>query len=554
MSRVGILRDYLAQLRSLDAYFARPLDLAEARALVRTRVQRRDELFLAMAHSAFVRPGSPYRALLDAAGCTLRDLEIMVRQRGVEGTLRALYQAGVYLSFEEYNSGEVRRGGREIRFTAADLAGPGGPGAMALRTGGTRSGGRWVNLHIDNLAEQSAPQYGIALDMLAGPRAPVFLWQLGFPSGAAIATWFALGRLRRPPTRWFSLNPVPPRLFGRRGHHRLLLYAARRAARRGGVHLPLPEFAPVTDAAKVLEAVMATLQTEGRGVVITTPSCAVRLAVEARRRGGSLRGLGILTGAEPLTNAKAEEIVRAGARVRCHYASMEAGLMGAPCGNPRDVDDMHFRSDALAMITVPRDLAGVTVETLMLTSLLPTAPRIFWNVEIDDFAQVEERRCGCVWDELGCGPHLLGVRSFTKLTGEGTTVVGSNVVHIVEQVLPQAFGGASTDYQLVEAEDEERLTRLFLLISPSVGPLDEAVVIGRFTEALRATAGTGLGAGGGMRQVWEQADSIRILRREPISTSLGKLLPFHTLGAAQLDQRGVRKGSDRPTTTGRSSS
>ncbi|MGH2406005.1 MAG: hypothetical protein ACRDGN_16325, partial [bacterium] len=219
-------------------------------------------------------------------------------------------------------------------------------------------------------------------------------------------------------------------------------------------------------------------------------------------------------------------------RVVCHYPAVElGGSAAAPCGDPVEVDDMHFRADVLAMVSSPRHFEETVVNTLMFTSLLPTAPKLLLNVEMDDFAVIAERECGCVWHDLGCRTHLSGVRSFTKLTGEGTTLLGSNCVDILERVLPAAFGGSSVDYQLVEAEDEAHLTRLYLLISPRVKAVDEAAVLRRFGDALEATAARPLGD---RRTLWEQAQSIRVVRRDPFTTGIGKLLSFHTLGAAEI--------------------
>lgn len=530
MALLAGLRSYGHSLRGLKDYFAHPLSVEQSRAMIRERVTRREELFLDMARTYFYASVSPYRALLDLARCTYRDLELMVRQQGIEPALRALRASGVYLSFEEFHGGEARREGHLVRFSPSDLQASPPVGALAARSGGTRSAGRWFNLGLVHLAQQSAPQYAISLDMLAGPDPPVLIWLLGFPSGAGGATWFSLARIRRPPARWFSLTPFPRGLIGCQRHHNLFVRTAHLLARRAGIPLPLPEFTPTSRVAKVLTALRAMVQDHGRCLVLTTPSCAVRLAAEAERRGESLRGAIFLMGGEPLTPAKAGEIRRAGGAAHNYYALAEVGsVAAAPCGRPVSADDMHFRSDILALITAPRSLNGDTVPTLMFTSLHPTGPRLLLNVELDDFALVEERKCGCPWDELGCRVHLREVRSFTKLTGEGTTLIGSNCVHVIEHVLPAAFGGMSTDYQLVEAEDERGLTRLFLLVSPRVGPVDEPAVVHRFAEALRSPQ---RGARSSLPQIWAQADSIKVVRRDPVPTALGKLLPFQTLGAS----------------------
>jgi len=161
------------------------------------------------------------------------------------------------------------------------------------------------------------------------------------------------------------------------------------------------------------------------------------------------------------------------------------------------------------------------LNAFMLTSLAAMPPKVMLNVEIDDFGEVTTRRCGCPLDALGLHQHLTYVRSFTKLTGEGSTILGTDCVRILEEVLPREFGGRSIDYQLLEVEDEQRLTRLLLLVSPDVGPVDERRVLERFIAEVRARTSQGM-------RMWRQAETIRVVRREPVATPRGKILPFHT--------------------------
>jgi len=98
-------------------------------------------------------------------------------------------------------------------------------------------------------------------------------------------------------------------------------------------------------------------------------------------------------------------------------------------------------------------------------------------------------------------------------------------VHILEEILPREFGGRSIDYQLLEVEDEDRLTRLYLLVSPDIGPVDEARLLQRFIEEIQARTSQGL-------RMWRQAETIRVMHRHPVATPRGKVLPFHTQGLA----------------------
>ncbi len=528
------LRGYGRYLRSLPGFFADPLTVAQARAQIQENVATRADRFLRLLRERVYTPGSPYRMLLDATGIGPEAVEQIARTAGLEAALGYLRDSGVYLTFQEFKEGRgAWRGDRVYRFQPEQFDNPHPVVGIPTRSGATRSRGTWSSLTLEHLAAGEVAHLGLVLDAFVGEEAPVLTWQLGFPSGAGIASWFALGRLRRSHARWFSLTPIDRRPWQR---HMLLFRAARRAARRAGLERPAPEYMPVQHTGQVLDIILGVRRQVGPLAVMTTPSCAVRLCAAARGRGASLEDVMFLAGAEPLTPGKAAEITRAGARVASYYAMAEVeGYVGVPCANPSRPDEMHFLSDHLAFIRNPRVHGDVSLDALMVTTLHASAPKLLLNVEIDDFALIDERRCGCLWDQLGCQWHLSGVRSFTKLTGEGTTVLGTNCVQIIEEVLPQTFGGSSVDYQLLEAEDEHNLTRLFLLMSPRLGPVDERRVTTRFLEALEATRDRPLG---GTRSIWSQAESIRVLRQDPIPTGSGKLFPFHTL-AGPPAQAGV---------------
>jgi len=512
--------------RNLTRLVNRPISLAESKALIRRRLATREEVFL-----RFVRrhiydyPRSPYLALLRHAGAELGDLQNLVRQRGLEGALAALRDEGVYLSFEEFKGRtDVVRGGRTYRFAERDFDNPfQGPG-LEIRTGATRSRGTRVGVALEFIAEQRAPTYHAMLDAIGAAAGPLVIWFPGFPSGAGISAWLALANMGRPPLRWFSMtDPNGPGVAFR---HRMLLATARLLARRRGEDLPLPEFTPVSASAVVLDSLLSVRRRQGGVTLITSPSAAVRLATQAQKWQESLEQIRILVGSEPLTPGKAAEVRRAGATVGTMYVFSEGGAVGLACGDPREPDDMHFAADGYAMILRRRPMPGVgELDAYMFTSLLASAPKILLNVESDDFGEFVQRRCGCVFDELGLHHHLAYVRSFSKLTGEGATVLGTDCVRILEEVLPREFGGRSIDYQLLEAEDEQHLTRLFLVVSPDVGDVDDQRLLARFIQELRRAGPRSV-----LPPLWLQADTIRVVRREPVPTARGKLLPFHTQG------------------------
>jgi hypothetical protein len=131
------------------------------------------------------------------------------------------------------------------------------------------------------------------------------------------------------------------------------------------------------------------------------------------------------------------------------------------------------------------------------------------------------RTCGCPMGRLGFSHHLSDIRSYEKLTSEGVTFLGTELLRLVEEVLPQRFGGAPTDYQLVEAEEGE-LSRIFVVASPALGPIEERDVVDLVLETLSAYPG-----GRAMTEHWRQGGTLKVLRRDPYRTESAKVLPLH---------------------------
>jgi hypothetical protein len=118
--------------------------------------------------------------------------------------------------------------------------------------------------------------------------------------------------------------------------------------------------------------------------------------------------------------------------------------------------------------------------------------------------------------------HLRRIRSYRKLTGEGMTLVGSELERILDEVLPARFGGTPLDYQLIEEEDEEGLTRLILLVEPEIALRDERAVV----ECLLEQVGRLPGFQGMAGAIWRQGDNLRLRREKPRWSRRGKLSPL----------------------------
>jgi len=153
------------------------------------------------------------------------------------------------------------------------------------------------------------------------------------------------------------------------------------------------------------------------------------------------------------------------------------------------------------------------------TTLLATSPKILLNVESGDYGELATRRCSCPLSLLTT--HVRGVRSYEKLTSEGNTFLGGDLLTLLEQALPQRFGGSPADYQLVE-EEHDGVPALALVVDPSVGALDERELLAAVYSYMRAKRRNRL-----MADFWREAETVRVVRRQPEMTDAGKILPLH---------------------------
>jgi hypothetical protein len=124
---------------------------------------------------------------------------------------------------------------------------------------------------------------------------------------------------------------------------------------------------------------------------------------------------------------------------------------------------------------------------------------------------------------------------------------------ILEHVLPARFGGNSLDYQLAEEEGDDGLTRLTLIVSPSVGPLDETAMVEHVLEELRRGGDMAATA----RASWGPAGTLRVRRAAPFLTARGKMPPLYRVprssasgeagATAPTDQQPIATGRPAPT-------
>ena len=514
--------------RALKRFAGRRLTLDDARQIVRERMDRREENFLRVVERGiYAHASSPYLPLLRMAGCELGDLRALVRTRGLEGALRELRAAGVYITFEEFKGrAPIVRNGMTIPVKSRDFDNPCARRDFTLQTGGSTGIATSVNQDLDHLAA-TAPYTLLMLHAHKTLGAPIACWRAFFPD-TALRGILERSYCGQTTERWFSpLGWRDSKYWLRYGlATRYMMFWMR----RHGIHVPSPEVVRLDDARVVARWAHDAARRHGRALLSAAVSRALRVCLAAEEAGLDLTGVVFRVGGEPMTPAKAAIMRRAGARYVPSYSMTEARSIARGCVEPAHLGDLHLIHDAYALLTFPHAIGalGLTVPAFNLTALLDTAPKVLLNVQGDDYGVVEERSCGCELERWGYSTHLRDIRSYSKLVGEGVTLIGNEMQRVLESVLPARFGGTVLDYQLLEEEDANGFTRLYLLISPRVRIASEAEVV---DVVLRSLAeGSSSMAQGAMTDaagiVWRQARSLEIRRANPVSTDRGKVLPL----------------------------
>lgn len=527
-------RAYLRFAAGLPGFLRNPITLTEAEGLIRQGIEQREESFLRLVERGVLsRPLSPYARLFQLARCEMGDLRGMVRRQGLEAALRSLRAAGVYITFDEMKGREpIVRDGESFAVTTEDFGNPLLRSAYEAETGGSTGAGSRVSQDLDHLAIQSAHLMVLfqAHGVLDAPQA---VWRGILPDSSGLNNMLRGARHGRIPAKWFV--PLPRHGARPAWRFQLVTYGSVVLSRLMGVSLPWPEMVPIDEAAVVARWAADTIQRSGACLVNAPVSRALRVCIAAREEGIDLTGATFVIAGEAPSPAKVAGIRASGARCFTTYGFAEAGRVAIGCGNPSSPNDLHILGDAFEIFSHDRPVpgTGARVTALNVTTLLHTSPLILINAEVDDYGVVEERSCGCPLERLGFHKHVRDIHSYRKLTGEGVTLVGGEMIDVMERFLPARFGGTPLDYQLMEEEDEQGFTRLSLIISPRVAIASESEVIDAVMAALHRSSVMADSA----RNIWAQAGTLRVRRMEPIWTGRGKLLPLHLARRVHTTER-----------------
>jgi hypothetical protein len=515
-------------LARLPRFLRQPITLDEARATLRHRFTHRADDFLQLAREAiYPRPSSPYHRLLARAGCEYGDLERMVRREGVEAALATLLRNGVYLTVDEFKGRRpIIRGSTTVAAEVGSLRDPGATSHLWVHTGGSRGAGSPISIDLDYVRDR-AVDTRLVFDAMAGATWEHAIW--GVPGGSSVVVVLEAAAFGGRVSRWFSqIDPAVSDLSPRyRWSARMMRWGSVGMATR----LPALEHVPLAEPGAILQWMDAVRREGGTPHLHTHCSSALRLCRAAEAAGMRLDGVQLTAASEPTTAARLAAIRRSGARCLPQYSSVETGPVGRGCLAESAPDDVHVHQDRVALIQPDSaDLSpGLAPGALLITSLRRTATAlVLLNVSMGDVATLERRSCGCPLERLGWTLHLHGIRSIDKLTAAGMTFLDTDVILVLEEVLPGRFGGGPTHYQLVEEEDAEGRPGLRLLVDPAVGPLAPQVVAETFLSAI----GTGRGAEKVMGLAWRDAGLLRVERRVPLVTASGKILHLHAAPAS----------------------
>jgi len=431
----------------LGRFLRSPLTEQDCRAIVAQSLEDRERNFLRlMRRAVYGYPESPYLGLLRWAGIEYGDLERMVLADGVESALARLYDAGVSVELDQFKGRRpIERPGLFIEVRPESFDNPVLSRDFEVESGGSTGPRRRMKIDFDLLVYDAACRYFHFAAAGAAGR-PLGIWRGVPPDSSGLKHGLIAAKLGRPMERWFSPVPVRWDLTGL-PFAALTTYAVR-ASRLYGNPIPPPEHVPLDDGAPVARWLAEKVRAGTPAVLSAAANNAVWAAIAAKEAGLDIGGTVFRVGGEPFTDAKARLVAELGVRTFSGWSMSETGPLAGACGRREVVDEVHLFRGKIAVLERPKRLAdGETVlDVLYLTTLLPSTPKIMLNLDSGDYGVLGRRRCGCLLEELGFPDHLHTIRNYEKLTAGGIQFVGSEIMELVEEVLPRAFGGHPADY------------------------------------------------------------------------------------------------------------
>lgn len=490
--------------------------------LICEHLRNREANFLhLMQRTVFANPSNPYHRMFEWAGYSYGDLAEAIQADGLENTLSALRDAGVYLAHDEFKGKKpIVRAGRTIQTDPGCFANPLTSSSLETTSSGSRSSGTVTRPSLEFQIYREAQEALVYAQFLSTPRVVGAVYPF-LPSTVGIRRSISCHRLGFPIEQWYAVGGS----VRDSGHYRLMTRLLVLEARLLGLPICYPEYLSYNDFTPAARWI-ADQKIKGKDVLFLAPvSMAVRTASAALDAGLDIEGTIFMSGAEPLTDAKRAAIEKAGAEVYPRYGISEMGWVGCSCREMKQGSCVHVMKDSVAVISRRRKapLNDVEVDSLLITTLHPSSAYVLVNVEMDDCGTIEPAECDCSLKALGFTEQLRDIYSFGKLTGQGITLLGSDMLDVLEKRLPARFGGSPADYQLVEREGDGQ-TETELRVSPRVGvPSSHEVSVFFLAEVKK------LWGGSLTYRQWSQTDGFKVVIEEPIVSGDRKIHALHLL-------------------------
>ena len=366
---------------------------------------------------------------------------------------------------------------------------------------------------------------------------PHSIWRPVPPGVSGLKHALLAVKIGDPLEHWFSSNRLSwsPQMLKSALFTNVAVAASRMVMRP----VARPRYVPLDAAGPIVDWLTETVRRGNPGTLSLPANSAVRVCLEARRRQAEISGTMFQVSGEPLTLHKWRIMDSMGVRTSSSWAMAEAGRLANGCAAREVIDEVHVLTDKVAIVekSAPLLLAEGDVKSLFLTTLLPATTKVMLNVDTGDCGVLNERKCGCALEESGYGLHLHTIRNYEKLTAGGMHFTGSDVLELIDSVLPTAHGGAPTDYQLVEQQGGA-LTKIGIVVSPRVGEVENQAVIATVLDFL----GGKERGGRMMADHWKDGGTLLVIRREPYATGAGKVPPIRIETHPSGD--GIQAGSD----------
>lgn len=508
---------YMATAAGIAKFQLAPIDRDGVETIRRQRAQRSTH-FLTLAEYALGTPGHIYQRLFAWAGCEFGDLRAQVGRDGLEGTLRRLLAAGLYVSNSEFRGRkEIVRGGKHFPVEAGGFRNPGGRGQVRTRTSGSSGKPFQVEKGLAMLRHVAA-YYGVNIAEFGLAERECVLLGSVLPSSWPL---MYLERYRRggaPVAKWFAPAVEGSKALAYKAVTRYIC-AQSYAIGRG---MPFPEYLGPEGFLPVARYVAAAKRR--RPVHLrSSVSFGARVAQAALEAGLDIAGTIFCVSGEPLTEGKRRVIEATGSTVIAQYHATELSAIGFGCQAMHDGNRVHLIDDANCLFTAGED--GTGRGPLFATTAAPFPPNILINLELDDTVTLLPSRCGCQFEAAGFTTEVRDIFSYSKVTGQGMMVQSMDLMALLEERMPGRFGGIAGDYQLSEEEAGSQ-TQMVLRVSPRTGAQDIDALREHFFAELRTMYGGHLSS-----RVWSFTDGFSIRLEEPIATATGKVPSIRLIGS-----------------------